>query len=95
MPLLSAGPRSRRRLQQKRGGEAGMLFRDELEAVLARFNPWLSADAIRQLAVDRAEMGVDGPGADHQPFGDLRVGQPLRDQAQHLDLAYGQVDEGG
>ena len=26
-----------------------MLFRDELEAVLARFNPWLSADAIRQL----------------------------------------------
>ena len=35
--------------KQKRGGEAGMLFRDELEAVLARFNPWLSADAIRQL----------------------------------------------
>jgi type I restriction enzyme R subunit len=35
--------------KQKRGGEAGMLFRDELEAVLARFNPWLSADPIRQL----------------------------------------------
>ncbi len=35
--------------KQKRGGEAGMLFRDELEAVLARFNPWLSADAVRQL----------------------------------------------
>lgn len=35
--------------RQKRGGEAGMLFRDELEAVLARFNPWLSADAVRQL----------------------------------------------
>jgi type I restriction enzyme R subunit len=34
---------------QKRGGEAGMLFRDELEAALARFNPWLLADAIRQL----------------------------------------------
>src|SRR4051794_35261641 len=34
---------------QKRGGEAGMLFRDEAEAVLGRFNPWLSADAIRQL----------------------------------------------
>jgi type I restriction enzyme R subunit len=34
---------------QKRGGEAGMLFRDELEVVLARFNSWLSADAIRQL----------------------------------------------
>jgi type I restriction enzyme R subunit len=35
--------------KQKRGGEAGMLFHDELEAVLARLNPWLSADAIRQL----------------------------------------------
>jgi type I restriction enzyme, R subunit len=35
--------------KQKRGGEAGMLFRDELEDVLARFNPWLSADGIRQL----------------------------------------------
>ena len=34
---------------QKRGGEAGMLFRDEPEDALARFNPWLSADAIRQL----------------------------------------------
>jgi type I restriction enzyme R subunit len=34
---------------QKRGGEAGMLFRDELEDVLARFNPWLSDDAVRQL----------------------------------------------
>src|ERR1700741_3482841 len=35
--------------KQRRGGQAGMRFRDELEAVLARFNPWLSADAIRQL----------------------------------------------
>ena len=35
--------------KQKRGGEAGMLLRDELEAKLARFNPWMSADAIRQV----------------------------------------------
>lgn len=35
--------------RQKRGGEAGMVFRDELEAALARFNPWMSADAIRQV----------------------------------------------
>jgi type I restriction enzyme R subunit len=35
--------------KHKRGGEAGMLFRDELEDALGRFNPWLSADAIRQL----------------------------------------------
>ena len=35
--------------RQKRGGDAGMMFRDELEAALARFNPWLAADAIRQI----------------------------------------------
>jgi type I restriction enzyme R subunit len=35
--------------KQKRGGEAGMLLRDELEAALARFNPWMSADVIRQV----------------------------------------------
>jgi len=34
---------------QKRGGEAGMLFRDELEAALAKFNPWMTRDAIRQV----------------------------------------------
>lgn len=35
--------------KQKRGGEAGMLFRDELQCALAKFNPWLSADAVRQI----------------------------------------------
>ena len=35
--------------KQKRGGEAGMMLRDELEAALAKFNPWLTADAIRQV----------------------------------------------
>jgi type I restriction enzyme R subunit len=35
--------------KQKRGGEAGMLFRDELEAALAKFNPWMTGDAIRQV----------------------------------------------
>ncbi|MEQ8737323.1 MAG: hypothetical protein RID59_02000, partial [Hoeflea sp.] len=35
--------------KQKRGGEAGMMLRDELEAALARFNPWMTADAIRQV----------------------------------------------
>lgn len=35
--------------KQKRGGEAGMLLRDELEAKLAEFNPWLSQDAIRSI----------------------------------------------
>ena len=34
---------------RKRGGVAGMLFRNELEATLTRFNPWMSADTIRQV----------------------------------------------
>ncbi len=33
----------------KRGGDAGMLFHDELAAKLAEFNAWLSPDAIRQI----------------------------------------------
>ena len=39
---------------RKRGGEAGMLFHDELEAALHRFNPWLDDDAVRA-AVERIE----------------------------------------
>ena len=35
--------------KQKRGGEAGMLLRDELEAKLAEFNPWMSEDSIRSV----------------------------------------------
>ena len=35
--------------KQKRGGEASMLLRDELESAVAKFNSWLSADAIRQV----------------------------------------------
>lgn len=35
--------------RQKRGGEAGMWLRDELEAKLSEFNPWLSGDAVRSI----------------------------------------------
>ena len=35
--------------RRKRGGEAGMLFRDELEAALARLNPWMTTETIRQV----------------------------------------------
>jgi len=35
--------------RQKRGGEDGMLFRDEVETALAKFNPWLAGPAIRQI----------------------------------------------
>ena len=41
-------------VKQKRGGETEMLFRDELEAKLAEFNPWMSSDAIRQI-IERIE----------------------------------------
>ena len=39
---------------QKRGGEAGMLFRDELESKFRQFNPWMTEDAIRA-TVERLE----------------------------------------
>ena len=39
---------------RKRGGEAGMLFHDEVEAALHRCNPWLGDEAVRA-AVERIE----------------------------------------
>ena len=33
----------------KRGGGAGAFFRDELEAAVRRFNPWLTPDAMRSI----------------------------------------------
>ncbi len=35
--------------KQKRGGEDGMLLRDELEAKLRQFNAWMTTDAVRQV----------------------------------------------
>ena len=32
-----------------RGGDAGMIFRDELAAKLRAFNPWLTSDAVRSI----------------------------------------------
>jgi type I restriction enzyme R subunit len=48
--------------KQKRGGEAGMLLRDELEAKLSEFNLWLSADALRSIieTLDAIPATVDG-----------------------------------
>jgi type I restriction enzyme, R subunit len=48
--------------KQKRGGEAGMLLRDELEAKLSEFNPWLSPDALRSIieTLDAIPATVDG-----------------------------------
>jgi len=44
-----------------------------------------------QLAVDRAQVRVDGVRTEGQPVGHLCIGEPLGDQAQHLDLARGQA----
>ena len=48
--------------KQKRGGESGMLLRDELEAKLAEFNPWLSAEAIRSIieTLDAIPATIEG-----------------------------------
>jgi type I restriction enzyme, R subunit len=48
--------------KQKRGGEAGMLLRDELEAKLSEFNSWLSPDAVRSIieTLDAIPATVDG-----------------------------------
>ena len=48
--------------KQKRGGEAGMLLRDELEAKLSEFNPWLSADALRSIieTLDAIPATIEG-----------------------------------
>lgn len=42
-------PLNPKRAKQKRGGEAGMVFHDELEAALTKFNPWMTPDTIRQV----------------------------------------------
>ena len=42
-------PLSPQEASEKRGGVDGIFFRDELETKLARFNPWMSADTVRQV----------------------------------------------
>ena len=34
---------------RKRGGTAGLIFRDDLENALRKFNPWMTSDAIRSV----------------------------------------------
>jgi type I restriction enzyme R subunit len=48
--------------KQKRGGEAGMLLRDELEAKLAEFNPWMAADVVRSVieTLDAIPATIEG-----------------------------------
>ena len=61
----------------------------------------LGARARAELAQHRPHVVVDRPLGDHQALGDLAVGQPLAEEAQHLPLAAGEpvgrgdADRGG
>lgn len=46
----------------KRGGEAAMFLRDELEGAIARFNPWLTSDAVRSIfeTLDAIPATIEG-----------------------------------
>jgi type I restriction enzyme R subunit len=48
--------------RQKRGGDSGMLFRDELAAKLAKFNSWLKPDAVRSIieTIDAIPATIEG-----------------------------------
>jgi type I restriction enzyme, R subunit len=48
--------------RQKRGDDSGMLFRDELGAKLAEFNPWLKPDAVRSIieTIDAIPATIEG-----------------------------------
>lgn len=67
--------------KQKRGGEAGMLFRDELEAALAKFNPWMSPDVIRQV-VERLEAVPPTIEGNREMLGCLRGDRQWYDEAE-------------
>lgn len=48
--------------RQKRGGDSGMLFSDELAAKLAEFNAWLKPDAVRSIieTIDAIPATIEG-----------------------------------
>src|SRR6266478_6348116 len=66
------------------------LYRSSGEVVLNGIAGCRTARGNAQFAVDGAEVGMHGAGAEHQLFGYLGVGEALRHQAQHLYLACGQ-----
>lgn len=65
----------------RRGGTSSMLFRGDLEAALCRFNPWMTADAVRS-TIERLEAL---PPTIARPPRDLQTTRPdLRRGAQCL-----------
>ena len=61
------------------------------EPVRVGVDDGLRAVAGADLGEDVVDVALDRRGADHEPLGDLGVGQALGDQAEHLDLARGEV----
>lgn len=65
----------------KRGGEAGMLFRDELKKALVVFNPWMSADVVRQV-IERLEALPPTIAGNREMLAWLRGEQQWYDEAE-------------
>ena len=75
----------------KRGGETGMLFRGELEARLAEFNPWMSPDAIRQV-VERIEALPPTIEGNCEMLGWLRGERQSYDETEKLNRRVRLID---
>ncbi len=68
---------------RKRGGEAGLLFRAEIEEALGRFNPWMTADAIRT-TVEKLEALPPTIEGNREMLAWLRGGRQGYDETEQL-----------
>jgi type I restriction enzyme R subunit len=75
----------------KRGGDAGTFFRDVLEAKLAVFNPWLTADAVRSIVetLDALPPSIEG---NRELLGWLRGERQWYDEAEKRHRAVMLID---
>ena len=76
---------------QKRGGEAGTLFRGELEDALSRFNPWMTDDAIRSVVENLQALPPTIEG-NRQILAWLRGERQWYDEAEQLHRTVRLVD---
>ncbi len=67
--------------REKRGGMDGMFFRGELETKLAQFNPWMSADAIRQV-IERLEATQSNIEGNREMLAWLRGERQMYDETE-------------
>ena len=66
---------------EKRGGVEAMLFRGELETKLGQFNPWMSADAVRQV-IERLEAIPPTIEGNRETLAWLRGERQMYDEAE-------------